>query len=351
MGGDEFVIILSRVNGSDNVAHVAQKIIDNFIAPFEIQGQEIFITTSIGIALFPDDGDNPATLLKNADIAMYQAKQNGRDNFQFFTAEMNLLTHERLSIESSLRYALSRDEFLLYLQPWQDLGTGEITGVEALIRWAHPSEGMIPPMRFIPIAEDCGLIVPIGEWALKNACIQVKTLQEAGFPHLKVAVNLSGRQFKGTNLAVIVAKVLQETGFDPACLELEITESIVMADTKETQVVLRQLQEMGVSLSVDDFGTGYSSLGYLKRLPIAKLKIDQSFISDLCNSADNAAITRAIISMAKSLNLKVTAEGVEQKDQLELLRQLGCDMVQGYIICKPMPLNDLLEHLRATKGY
>ncbi|HSC71310.1 MAG TPA: GGDEF domain-containing phosphodiesterase, partial [Candidatus Methylomirabilis sp.] len=289
-----------------------------------------------GIAIYQVDGDAPQMLLKNADIAMYQAKEQGRNAFRFFSREMNYKAEERLLLDNSLRRALERQEFFVHYQPQMDLLTGRLIGMEALVRWLHPEMGLVTPDKFIPLAEESGLIIPIGEWVLRTACRQNKAWHDMGFGPLRVAVNLSGRQFKQERLVESVAAILDETGLAPALLELEITESTIMRNAEETIVTLRRLKEMGISLAIDDFGTGYSSLSYLKHFPIDRLKIDRSFVLDITTDPDDAAIAEAIISMAHSLKLKVTAEGVEQQEQLHFLAQRKCDAMQGYLVSRPI---------------
>jgi diguanylate cyclase (GGDEF)-like protein/PAS domain S-box-containing protein len=346
MGGDEFVVIVNGVKRGEDVAHMAQSLLDCFSLPFELNGRDIFVTTSIGISLYPADGKEPASLLKNADIAMYQAKEGGRNFYRFYTAAMNAKAGEQLAMETSLRYALERKELVLHYQPLLDLKTGRITGMEALLRWQHPTGGLIPPDRFIPIAEETGLILPIGEWVLHAACTCLKSLQEAGFPTLRMAVNLSGRQLKRYDLPGTVASVLEKTGVDPALLELELTESSIMENINETISMLHGIREMGVTLAIDDFGTGYSSLSYLKRFPIHRLKIDRSFVGEIPANPDDVAITRAIIALARSLKLKVTAEGVETEEQLAFMAEHGCDELQGYHISRPVPEAELVDFLQ-----
>jgi EAL domain-containing protein (putative c-di-GMP-specific phosphodiesterase class I) len=314
--------------------------------PFLVQGQEFHITASIGISTYPDDGPDMQTLMKNADIAMYRAKEQGKNNFQFYSAQINLHSIERLTLESSLRRALERNEFLLHYQPKMNLRSGRITGVEALVRWQQPAQGLIPPAQFIQLAEETGLIVPIGEWVLKTACAQNKAWQLAGWAPVRVAVNLSPRQFAHENLLEDVARVLKETGLDPVFLELEITESVVMRNPEQAVILLNRLKAFGIHLSIDDFGTGYSSLNYLKRFPLDTLKIDRTFIKDLPGDADDAAITQAIIAMAHSLRLGVVAEGVETAEQLSFLRDYECDEIQGYYFSKPQPESGIAPLLR-----
>jgi EAL domain-containing protein (putative c-di-GMP-specific phosphodiesterase class I) len=286
---------------------------------------------------------------------MYRAKEQGKNNFQFYSAQINVHSIERLTLESSLRRALERNEFLLHYQPKLHVGSGRITGVEALVRWLQPAQGLIPPAQFIQLAEETGLIVPIGEWVLRTACAQNKAWQDQGFPPVRMAVNLSPRQFAHENLLQDVARVLEETGLDPDCLELEITESVVMHNPEQAVVLLNRLKAFGIHLSIDDFGTGYSSLNYLKRFPLNTLKIDRTFIRDLPGDADDAAITQAIIAMAHSLRLNVVAEGVETAEQLAFLRDYECDEIQGYYFSKPQPEKDIAPLLRdnatASKAY
>jgi diguanylate cyclase (GGDEF)-like protein/PAS domain S-box-containing protein len=346
LGGDEFVVLIEELPEPMHVAAVAQKILAAVVKPFILGAQEFNITASIGISTYPDDSEDMQALLKNADISMYRAKEQGKNNYQFYSALMNIHTVERLALESGLRRALERNEFLLHYQPKVDIGSGRITGMEALLRWRRPGQELIPPERFIALAEETGLIVPIGEWVLKTACARNQSWREQGLPPLRMAVNLSGRQFAHENLLQGVARVLNETGLDPAALEFEITESMVMHDPERAVKLLSRLKDMGIYLSIDDFGTGYSSLGYLKRFPLDSVKIDRSFIRDIPGDADDAAITRAIIAMAHSLRLKVIAEGVETEEQLRFLRDLGCDEMQGYYFSKPLAEDEFLRLLQ-----
>jgi diguanylate cyclase (GGDEF)-like protein len=346
LGGDEFVVLIEEPPQPLNASMVAQKILAALGTPFSVQAQEFHVTASIGISSYPNDGADLQTLMKNADIAMYRAKEQGKNNFQFYSAHINLHSIERLTLESSLRRALERDEFLLHYQPKLDIGSGRITGVEALVRWQQPAQGLIPPAQFIQLAEETGLIVPIGEWVLKTACAQNRAWQERGWPPVRIAVNLSPRQFAHENLVEDVARVLQQTGLDPAFLELEITEGVVMHNPEQAVILLKRLKALGIHLSIDDFGTGYSSLNYLKRFPLDTLKIDRTFIRDLPGDSDDAAITQAIIAMAHSLRLSVVAEGVETAEQLSFLRDYKCDEIQGYYFCKPQPESDIAPLLR-----
>ncbi len=342
IGGDEFVSILSNVASEEDASVVTQKILKLAAEPYTIDGHELFVTCSIGISFYPKDGEDAETLLQHADAALYRAKKQGGNNAQFCTAEMNAKALQRLTLENELRHALKRQEFLLHYQPRVNLHSGEITGMEALVRWQHPKQGLlIPPGGFIPVAEDSGLIVPLGAWVLHTACAQNKAWQTAGFKPVCVAVNLSARQFRQQDLVELVTRTLQETGLDAAYLELELTESMVMQDVETTIVTLTRLKEVGVKFSIDDFGTGYSSLSYLKRFPIDFLKIDQSFVRDLNTDPDDAAIVKAIISMAHDLGLKVIAEGVETQEQKSFLQLGHCDEMQGYLFSKPVPAKEL----------
>ncbi|HJW57087.1 MAG TPA: EAL domain-containing protein [Burkholderiaceae bacterium] len=336
-GGDEFVMLLGDVTRENTVANLAQKVLESLSQPMMIQGHEIYPAGSIGISLYPKDGLNSNTLLKNADTAMYRAKEAGRNIFQFYANEMNARALDRLKLDGGLRRALAREEFILHYQPQMDIASGEIVGMEALVRWQPPGQTMIFPGDFISIAEETGLIVPIGEWVLRTACRQYQAWQAAGlFKRTRMAVNLSARQFKQQNIVKMIEGVLQETGCDPSCLELEITESVVMENPEIAVTILLQLSEMGVSLAIDDFGTGYSSLSYLKRFPIDALKIDQSFVRDITTDSDDAAIAKAVIALAHSMKLKVIAEGVETVEQLDFLRKQQCDQMQGYYLSRPV---------------
>ena len=346
LGGDEFVVLIEEFPEPAHVAAVAQKILAAVTRPFIVDGQEFHITASIGISAYPADSQDVQGLLKNADIAMYRAKDQGKNNYQFYSAQMNVHTLERLAMESDLRRAMERNEFLLHYQPKVDIGSGRIVGVEALVRWQQSGKLLVAPAQFIPLAEETGLIVPIGQWVLTTACARNKAWQELHMPRLRIAVNLSARQFAHANLLPDVARVLKQTGLDPTLLEFEITESMVMHDPEHAVKLLIRLKDMGIQLSIDDFGTGYSSLSYLKRFPIDSVKIDRSFIADLPGDGDDAAITRAIIAMAHSLRLKVIAEGVETEAQLGFLREHRCDEMQGYLFSRPLPEDELLRLLQ-----
>ena len=345
IGGDEFVVVLTGVAHKSDVSAIAQKVLDALSRPFMLEGREVFISASVGIASFPRDGQDETTLLKNADSAMYHAKERGKGNYQFYAAEMNETALERLSLVNDLHRALERDEFFLCYQPQVNIRSGAITGIEALIRWRHPRKGVISPMTFIPIAEETRLIMPIGQWVLRTACRQAMEWHKQGF-ELTLAVNLSAMQVEEHNLVELVEETLSETGMDPKYLELELTENILIERPDIIYNVFQQLRERGVRLAIDDFGTGYSSLSYLSKLPIDKLKIDRSFVSDLARSADDRSIVEAIISMAHSLRLKAIAEGVETEEQREILRRLNCDELQGYIFSPPLTRDDLSARLR-----
>ncbi|MBD2020655.1 EAL domain-containing protein [Leptolyngbya sp. FACHB-36] len=334
-GGDEFTLLFPHIS-IDEVSKIARQILDVLGAPIHLERQELYISASLGIALFPYDGEDAETLLKNADTAMYRAKQQGRNNFQLYSPEMNTKAREQLELETDLRKALARNEFLLYYQPQVDIHTGSIVSAEALVRWQHPQLGLVPPNQFIPLAEETGLICPLGEWVIRAACIQHQAWRSLGLPPLRIAVNLSARQFQQQDLVKIIASILQETKTEPHYLELEITESTVMQDVDFTIAVLQELREMGIQIAMDDFGTGYSSLNSIKHFPLHTLKIDQSFVRDLMTDSSDVAIARAIVALGKGLNLKVMAEGVETCDQLEFLRSLGCDGAQGYLFSRPL---------------
>jgi diguanylate cyclase (GGDEF)-like protein len=349
LGGDEFVIAVTGLDHPDSLIFVAEKVLDSLSRPFILDDHELFISSSIGIAVFPRDGGNETTLLKNADSAMYHAKERGKRHFQFYSSEMNHKARERLSLINDLHRALERDELLLHYQPQINLKTGEITGVEALIRWKHPQHGMVPPMKFIPLAEETRLILPIGEWILHTACTHTVDWHKRGFK-LSVAINLSPLQVEDQGLQEMVADALSNTGMNPEYLELELTENILIQRPEVVYKIFRQLRAKGVRLAIDDFGTGYSSLNYLSRLPIDKLKIDKSFIPDIANDPNDRSIVEAIISMAHSLRLKAIAEGVEAEDQAEFLRRLNCDEAQGYLFGKPVSKEKMDAILAARVG-
>ena len=344
MGGVEFALIALEITQPEDMARMAEKLLDVLKEPFNLSGHELYVTTSIGVTLYPNDATDAEALIKNADIALYRAKDLGRNNFQFFTDDMNAAMMQRLRLESAMRWAVERNEFMLNYQPQVDVVSGKIHGTEALIRWRHPEFGMIPPSQFIPLAEETGMIVQIGEWVLRTACAQAKSWQQAGMP-MRVAVNLSARQFHQGDLAETIADILRELDLPPELLEVELTEGILMEDTSQTGAILEKLHKMGVQISIDDFGTGYSSLSYLKRLPIQILKIDQSFVRDIHTDPDDRAIVTAVIALAHSMKLKVVAEGVETPDQLAFLREYNCDIMQGYLFSRPVTGDEVLSLL------
>ena len=340
-GGDEFILVLNDLVDEYGVARVARRLQDTFVAPFKIGSDELFITTSIGIAMYPDDGVDSETLLRNADAAMVDAKRHGRNSYSFYMKEMNARARERLSLESRLRKAIELEQFELHFQPQIDLRTKELIGLEALVRWADPDNGLISPMEFIPLAEQTGLIVPLGEWVLRRACWQMRAWKGSALDGVRVAINLSLRQVKEKNFATLVGEVLAANDLSPSQLELELTESVLMEDSDGPSRILDSLKAMGLSLAIDDFGTGYSSLSYLKRFAINSLKIDRSFVRDMESDANDQAIITAIIAMAHKLNLDVVAEGVESREQALLLRQFNCDQIQGYWVSRPLPAADI----------
>jgi diguanylate cyclase (GGDEF)-like protein/PAS domain S-box-containing protein len=336
-GGDEFVVLLSEAEQWEDAAVVAKRMLDAVAETHMIDQQELHVTTSIGVSVYPDDGQDAETLIKNADTAMYQAKENGRQTYRFFEPVMNVRAVERQSIEEDLRRALERDEFVLHYQPKIDLRTGRITGAEALVRWMHPTRGLLAPAHFIPIAEDSGLILPIGNWVLREACRQARAWLDAGVPVGTMAVNVSAMELGGENFLEGLFAILTETGLDPGALEIELTESVLMKHAASAASILLSLRERGVHVAVDDFGTGYSSLSYLREFPIDALKIDQSFVRQITATEDDTTIVTAVISMARSLNLRVVAEGVETPEQLAFLKARECDEAQGYHFSRPVP--------------
>lgn len=346
LAGDEFTAMLDGLAHPEDAARVANRILAELARPFVLDGEEVVVTSSVGIALYPGDGEQAEILLQHADVAMYQAKQQGKNTYQFFAGEMNTAAVERLKMESELRYALERGELLLHYQPKVDVSSGRITGVEALMRWQHPERGLVPPGKFIPVAEETGLIVAMGEWVLEEACRQKKAWRDAGLPALSMAINLASPSFRKPDLVERVAAALRSYGVPPAELCLEATESILMRDADVTMGTLNRLSELGVRLSIDDFGTGYSSLSYLRRFPIHQLKVDRSFVNEVTESADDAAIVAAIVSLARSLNLEVVAEGVETVEQVQCLAQQGCRTMQGFYFSKPLPVAELTRLLQ-----
>ena len=347
LGGDEFTVLLTDINSMQDAARVAQRIISILSKPFTLDGHEVFVGASIGIAFYPADGRDVNTLIKNADSAMYHAKERGRNNFQFYKNSMNATAMDRLSLENSLRRALENDEFTLLFQPKIDISTRRVIGTEALIRWNHPERGNILPAEFIPLAEETGLNIPIGEWVLKSACMQSKqwVSKSLSCAPLTVSINISGLQFRQSDLIKVVEKVIADTGIAPGRLDLEITESVIMQNADTTISLLQNLKNMGVQLSMDDFGTGYSSFYYLKSFPLDNIKIDRAFIHDITRSKKDADIVKAIIAMTHTLDLNVIAEGVETEEQLKLMQEFECDEMQGFFFCRPLPAEHVQEFI------
>ncbi len=345
-GGDEFVILLAELHSVENVAILARRILEAVAEAHSIDKHDLHITASIGVSVYPDDGRDAEALIKNADTAMYQAKENGRQSYQFFKPAMNARAVERQSVEESLRRALKREEFRLQYQPKIDLKTGAITGAEALLRWIHPTRGLISPTRFIPVAEECGLILPIGAWVLREACAQARTWLDQGLDFTSVAVNVSAMEFRKDSFLRALFETLSETGLAPKYLELELTESVLMKHAESTAALLQTLRDGGVKVAIDDFGTGYSSLSYLRRFPVDALKIDQSFVRQISTVGDDTTIVTAVIGMARSLKLRVVAEGVETLEELEFLRARQCDEAQGFYFSRPVPPEKFAELLR-----
>lgn len=349
MSGDEFTLVVSDMGHVDDATRVAEKILQVLSAPFYISERELFVTPSIGVTLYPFDDRDVEGLLRNADIAMYRAKELGRNNYQFYTAELTVRAHQRLTLAGALHRAIKNHEFQVYYQPIIDLDRGTIGGVEALLRWAHADWGLMEPAQFVPLAEETGLIIPIGEWVLHEACRQAKAWQAGGHPDLRVAVNLSARQFQQKNLIAVITSALKASGLEPGRLELEITESAIMQNTEVSIGALRDIATLGVRLAIDDFGIGYSALSYLKRFPIDTLKIDQSFIRDIPHDVDDAAIASAIIAMAHALDIRVIAEGVETEEQLAFLKARRCSGVQGFYFSEPRFVEDMTALLEKSR--
>lgn len=343
--GDEFALLLTQIKSAKEVVEIVEKIIYEINFPFNIDRNKLFTTASIGVGFIPEDGDDIQTLLKNTGVALSRVKAQGGNSYQFFTPEMNLSVLKRVSLENDLRYALERDEFEVYFQPKLDIFTRRIVGMEALVRWNHPKSGIVSPIDFIPLAEETGLIVPLGEWVLRNACRQNKKWQNDGLKLLPMSVNVSPRQLESANLSDVLVSILAETKMDASYLELEVTESSIMSDPECAVKMLNDLKKIGIRISIDDFGTGYSSLSYLKHLPIDVLKIDRAFVQDLANNADDAALVMTIITLAHHLRLKVVAEGVETEDQLRYLHLMKCDEWQGFLYSKPVSANQFVELL------
>ena len=350
LGGDEFVALLPELNEEKYVATIAQKILSSVARPFGLLGQEFRVTASIGISTYPQDGLDEQTLIKNADIAMYQAKERGKNNFQFYSDKLNANSLERRTLESALRHALERGEFHLHYQAKRDIRNGRITGMEALLRWQHPDLGTVAPMQFVPFAEESGLIIPIGKWALRTACLQNVAWQNQGLPRLSMAVNLTARQFFHDHLLQDLTAILADTGMDPNLLELEIHESLLMRDVEEALRILTSLKDMRIRIAIDDFGIGYSSLSRLKQFPLDTIKIDPSFIREIANVGEDKALAKAIIAVGRALSLTVVAQGVETKEQADFLRLHSCDEFQGFYLDRPVPAGQIAKLLRAQLG-
>ncbi len=348
-GGDEFVIVLDDMAQEQYLSDITRKLMAEMVAPFHIDGRDIIVTVSLGVAVYPRDGEDPATLLRNADTALYRAKEAGRNTVQFYAAGMNQRLMARLDLERDLRQALENGEFLLHYQPQVNFASGAIVGVEALVRWQQPERGLVSPGEFIPLAEETGLIVPLGEWVLREACRQARAWHDAGLPQIVMSVNLSARQFRAPGLVQTILGVLAESGLETHCLEMEITESMLMRDPEGAIAVLDELRQHGVHFALDDFGTGYSSLNYLKRFPIHRIKIDQSFVFNVTTTPEDAAIANAVIDLAHGLNLKVIAEGVETEEQRFFLQAKGCDEMQGYLFSRPLPAQEVSALLNANR--
>jgi diguanylate cyclase (GGDEF)-like protein len=347
LSGDEFAVALGHLPRDEDAGTIAQKIVDALAAPFAIYGHTVYVSASVGISVYPSDGVEPDVLLKNADTAMYRAKQGGRNGYQFYLPQMQVRASERLRLETELRGALDRGEYVLFYQPKVDLVSGSLSGLEALLRWQSPTRGLVAPGEFIAVLEEAGLIIPVGEWVIATVCAQIRRWQGEGLVVPPVAVNLSARQFRQDDLDSVVGRLLADSGIDPNLLEFELTESMLMSDSESAVETLHQIKARGIRLALDDFGTGYSSLAYLKRFPLDALKIDQAFIRDVTTDSDDASIVLAIINLARNLKLKVIAEGVETEEQLAFLYRQGCDEVQGFHIARPMPVDCMSVMLRA----
>jgi predicted signal transduction protein with EAL and GGDEF domain len=351
LGGDEFTVLLTDVRAPTDAARVARRVIAAIGEPILANGHELFVTASVGMAVFPADGDDVDELLAHADAAMYEAKRLGKNTFQFYTAELHALAHEKMLLERELRHAIERQQFELYYQPKVDARTGALAGLEALLRWRHPEWGMVPPARFIPLAEELGIIVPIGDWVLQAACRQLSAWRKAGLPPVDMAINMAPPSFRKPHLPAQVAAECERWGIEPSSLVIEVTEGLLMHDNGATLAILQQLRDLGVRLAVDDFGTGYSSLNYLQRLPISQIKIDQSFVRDVLDNPGHAAITHAIISLAHALGLETVAEGVETSAQARMLMRLGCDVMQGFFYSRPLPCDEIEKLLDASSSF
>ena len=350
LGGDEFILLFTDISRTEDLTRISKRVLSTLDRPIRLRGHEIFVTASMGISVYPYDGKDAQELLKKADLAMYRAKEEGRNNCQFYYASLENVSKSWLKLENKLRKAIKNEEFVLHYQPQIDIRTGEITGVEALVRWQDPETELIPPGRFISVAEESGLIVPISEWVLRTACAMGRARQERGANPARMSVNISIRQFKEKGFVDTVKRALEETGFPAENLDLELTESIIMKDTEAAIEILRTLKDLGLGLVIDDFGTGFSSLSYLKSMPIDTIKVDRSFIRDITVDPNDAAITIAIVRMAHSLGIEVIAEGVETMGQLKFLKKIECDKFQGFLVLKPVPMNEFEEFLKTWKG-
>jgi diguanylate cyclase (GGDEF)-like protein/PAS domain S-box-containing protein len=346
LGGDEFTILLTDIKKPDDAANVARRILESIEPPFIFGGNEVYTTASVGISIFPIDGEDTYTLMKNADTAMYHAKEKGRNNYQFYQQSLNASAMGKFELENDLRRAMEKNEFELHYQPQVDINSLKIVGVEALIRWQHPKLGLVPPMKFIPMAEESGLIVPISDWVLNTACKQNKAWQNMGLQNILMAVNLSSQQFDSQDIDKLILDALKESGLEPHFLEVEMTEGVIMQKGETTKAILNEIKKLGVKIAIDDFGTGYSSLSYLPAFPIDTLKIDRSFVVEITDSSSNVAIIKAIIAMGHSMGHKIIAEGVETIEHLTLLKEFGCDEVQGYFFSKPVPAEELAALLK-----
>lgn len=347
-GGDEFIILLSDISNPEDASHIAQKLIETLLNPYYIQSKELYIGASIGIAVFPDDGEDMSTLLKNSDIAMYHAKETGRGNYQFYSEKMNSQASKKQALTNDLRHAVERKQLLLEYQPVLDMNSNELAGMEVLLRWQHPVEGLIPPDKFIPLAEESGLILQIGDWVCRTTCSQIKLWLDQGYDVPRISLNLTAKQFREKSLADMILSNLNQHGLNPQFIGIEITESMLVQNIEEAAEALRKLNDIGLEISIDDFGTGYSSLSHLKRLPISKLKIDKSFVDNISTHPEDAEILKAVIAMAHGLSMKVVAEGVETKEQLACLRNYGCEQYQGYVYSNPLTNSEAASRLEKT---